>query len=531
MLRLTLFGSFRAAGADGAEIALKSKKAKALLAYLALPPGKARGREEIMALLWSDRGEAQARASLRQVLAGLRKDLGEAMAALEVTDDTISLDAGKVTVLDGAQGDELLTGFQLRDPAFEDWLRDERLRMEDRVPASETAIADKPAVAVLPFENLSGDPAQAYFADGIAEDIISELSRFQHLKVIARSSSFAFQDQGRTAPRIAEELGVDYLVEGSVRRAGDRVRVAARLIDCAGDSHLWSERIDGSLEDVFAFQDDAIMKIVTSVTHRIDRYGDEKSRRKPPESMEIFENYLRARNLVDNPRSAADLEQSRTHWDRILMLDPDNARAHAGKAMTYVVDLYLREAGDLDARRGLALQFGEAAAALDPMDSYCQWALGEAAYQNGQLERARRHIAQANAINPNDADVLIVWAIIEAMNGDPKRGLELLDQALARNPYHPPWYYWLHGCILYTDCQYAAAADTLALYDPPNLQVLRWRSAAEARAGRLDEARESVRQAQAIAPEYRIGDTYSLIYDAATLDHLADGLRKAGFPE
>ena len=130
MLRLTLYGGFRLAGEDGSEIRLKSKKARALLAYLALPPGKSRSREEVMALLWSDRGEAQARASLRQVLSGLRKELGEGGEALGITGEAVSLDPAHVTVEDRAAGDELLAGFHLHDAAFEDWLRDERLRGE-----------------------------------------------------------------------------------------------------------------------------------------------------------------------------------------------------------------------------------------------------------------------------------------------------------------------------------------------------------------------------------------------------------------
>ncbi len=152
MLHLTPCGGFSLAGADGAEIPLKSQKAKALLAYLALPPGKTRSREEIMALLWSDRGEAQARASLRQVLTGLRKDLGEeAMAALRITDEAVSLDPERVTVENGNAGDELLAGFHLHDPAFEEWLRDERLRLEDTVPSGDQpaglALPDKPSIA------------------------------------------------------------------------------------------------------------------------------------------------------------------------------------------------------------------------------------------------------------------------------------------------------------------------------------------------------------------------------------------------
>ncbi len=148
-MRLTIFGGFSAAGADGAEIPLKSRKAKALLTYLAVPLGKSRSREEIMALLWSDRGEAQARSSLRQVLTGLRKDLGEeATAALNITDDAVSLDPDHVTVADNKTGEELLAGFHLHDAGFEEWLRDERLRLEDTAAPDDRpdgpALPDKP---------------------------------------------------------------------------------------------------------------------------------------------------------------------------------------------------------------------------------------------------------------------------------------------------------------------------------------------------------------------------------------------------
>jgi TolB-like protein len=246
MLRLTLFGGFSLAGADGAEIPLKSRKAKALLAYLALSPGKTRSREEIMALLWSDRGEAQARASLRQALTGLRKDLGEtAAAALIVTNDTVALDPEKVTIGAASPGQELLAGFHLHDPAFEDWLRDERLRHEVAAlpdpQSSERTLTDKPSIAVLPFVNMSGDPEQEYFAEGITEDIITELNRFQSLFVIARSSSFAFKGQVIDVAEIGKKLGVQFIVQGSVRKAGERIRISAQLIEAGTQNPIGAE--------------------------------------------------------------------------------------------------------------------------------------------------------------------------------------------------------------------------------------------------------------------------------------------------
>jgi TolB-like protein len=247
MLRLTLYGGFSVAGATGAEIPLRSRKAKALLSFLALPPGTSRSREEIMALLWSDRGEAQARASLRQALTGLRKDLGEeAMAALRITDDAVSLDPDRVVVENANPGNELLAGFHLHDPAFEEWLRNERLRLEDEMApggqSSPSALPDKPSIAVLPFTNMSGDAEQDYFADGITEDIITGLSRFRDLFVIARNSSFTYKGRSVKVQDIGAELGVRYVVEGSVRKAGNRVRITAQLVDVVTGNHLWAER-------------------------------------------------------------------------------------------------------------------------------------------------------------------------------------------------------------------------------------------------------------------------------------------------
>ena len=261
MLRMTLYGGFSLAGADGSQVQLKSQKAKALLAYLALSPGQTASREQIMALLWSDRAEAQARASLRQVLFGLKKELdGEVLAALRICDDAVSLDPDLVVVEERKDDSELLAGFHLHDPAFEDWLRDERLKAEDAMPTGgqpdTSRLSDKPSIAILPFTNMSGDPEQEYFSDGITEDIITELSRFESLFVIARNSSFAFKGETMDASEFGDSLGVQFIVQGSVRKAGDRLRISVQLIDAETGNHLWVDRYDRSIEDIFAVQDE-----------------------------------------------------------------------------------------------------------------------------------------------------------------------------------------------------------------------------------------------------------------------------------
>jgi TolB-like protein len=290
MLRLTLWGQFSASGADGIEFVIKSKKAKALLAYLALSPRLSRSREEIMALLWSERGEAQARASLRQVLVGLRKDLGEeAMDALVVTNDAVALDPDRVTIKPASPGEELLSGFHLHDPAFEDWLRDERLRHED-APAPEAQpskrpLADKPSIAVLPFTNLSGDPEQEYFADGITEDLSTELSRFGSIDVLGRQSAFVLRDRSEDIGNALANLGASYMLEGSIRKAGNHIRLTAQLVDVETGKQVWAERYDRDLDDIFAIQDELVHAIVARLAGRLETEGRDRALRKPPENL------------------------------------------------------------------------------------------------------------------------------------------------------------------------------------------------------------------------------------------------------
>src|SRR5206468_1662907 len=155
------------------------------------------------------------------------------------------------------------------------------------------SVSDRPSIAVLPFTNMSGDPEQAYFSDGVTEDIITELSRFRSLFVIARNSSFAFRDERIGITEIARKLGVQYVVEGSVRRAGDRVRITAQLIDAATGTHLWAERFDRELADIFAVQDEVVRTVAATVAGRVEVAGAEMARRKPPESLVAYDYALR----------------------------------------------------------------------------------------------------------------------------------------------------------------------------------------------------------------------------------------------
>jgi len=236
--------------------------------------------------------------------------------------------------------------------------------------------ADKPSIAVLPFTNMSGDPEQEYFSDGITEDIITELSRFHSLFVIARNSSFVYKGRATNVVEIGRTLGVRYVTEGSVRRAGNRIRVTAQLVDTRTGNHLWAERFDRELEDIFAVQDEVTRRIVTSVAPLLAAESLQMASRKPPEDMQAYDYYLKAKALVEMAQTAAALEEGRELCNRAIQIDPAYARAHACKAFSYIVGIMNLESEDLRERRKLAVQCAEQAVALDPMDSNCQLAAG-----------------------------------------------------------------------------------------------------------------------------------------------------------
>ena len=265
MYRLSLFGPFSLTDSGGKEVPIASKKAKALLAYLAQTPGKPRSREEILALLWSDREEVQGRASLRQVLTGVRKDVGEDL--LQIDRDSVALNADRVEITP-SNGDEFLAGFHLTDPAFEEWMRDERLRHEDATPAALPPVRtdlELHAIAVLPFDNLSFDPEQAFFSDGITQDIVTELSRVADLLVIAPFAAFRDESNSMTAQEVGAKLNVEYILQGSVRLASNRVRITARLTDANSGAQVWATRYDRDLTDVFEIQEEVARHVLNMI--------------------------------------------------------------------------------------------------------------------------------------------------------------------------------------------------------------------------------------------------------------------------
>jgi TolB-like protein len=534
MLRLTLFGGFSAADADGVEIPLKSQKAKALLAYLALPPGKSRSREQIMALLWSERGDAQARASLRQVLTGLRKDLGEpAMMALNITDDAVSLDPDRVTVAAAGAGEELLAGIHLHDPAFEEWLRDERLRLEDTAAPgdqpAELSLPDKPSIAVLPFTNVSGDPEQEYFSDGITEDIITELSRFRSLFVIARHSSFHYKGRSPNVKEIGGELGVQYVVEGSVRKVGSRLRISAQLVEAETGNHLWAERYDRELEDVFALQDEVVQAIVAAIPGRIDEAAVRRARYKPTENLTAYDCLLRGEWYM---RSDFAHRDAIAMFEKAIEIDPQYARAHVRLAAYHGASIFSHGAPTEEATRK-ARSYAEQALAIDDGDSLVQGITAEVYLVCGEHDLARRHIERAIALNPNDAYVALYAGLVDTYLGNHSDALRWIRTGMRLDPHFPDSYREGLFDVYYMARDYEQAVRVAREWPNPPHHIYAALAAVYAQLGRVDEARDAVATYQRERPKNSefaslLAAHLKMCARQEDADHWLEGYRKAG---
>ena len=401
-------------------------------------------------------------------------------------------------------------------------------------------LPDKPSIAVLPFTNMSGDSEQEYFSDGITEDIITELSRFRSLFVIARNSSFSFKGQAIEAKEIARRLGVRYLVEGSVRRAGNRVRVTAQLIDAAHDAHLWAERYDRELEDIFAVQDEVTHAIVTAIEPELVSAERERARRKQPNNMDAWESYQRGLwHLYHfSPEENATAQEM---FHRSIALDPGFAQPHAALAYSLFYDLligYVSEPGDRLAR---AHEAGKTAVMLDDKDSLGHYALGRVCTMLGNHDEAMDELDVAVALNPNAALAHHGRGYVLTLIGRAEEALDEYDEALRLSPRDP--------LTVGTMAMRSVALTLLRRHEeavewarrsqrqPGAARLGGWPEAHEATAlshlGRVDEARAALERALAVNPNLSASfiDAVLRFRNPADRDHYIDGLRKAGLPE
>ncbi len=399
-------------------------------------------------------------------------------------------------------------------------------------------LPDKPSIAVLAFNNMSDDPGQEYFADGIAEDVITALSRFRSLFVIARNSSFTYKGRAVDITLVACELGVRYVVEGSVRKAGNRVRITAQQIDATSGNHLWADRFDGSLDDVFDLQDQITEQIVVAVEPEIGAHERERARRKPPDSLDAWE--LLQRGLGHFHRiNKADHEEAMRLFERAAELEPNFALAHAYLAYAYWFAVPLGFSNDPTASREAAKEAAEQAVMVDPNEPLAHFSLGRLYVYSGEVEMALSEMRTAVQSNPNFARGHYGLAFAHHYGaGEEAQALIHYDAALRLSPRDPMRWMTLtlKGEALRTlgnlddaiaHCRQACQVPNSGYLPPMHL------AASLANAGQDGEARTAARRAMEINSSFSIGFVrdHFVGMQEPLLQSLLDSLRKAGVPE
>ena len=384
-------------------------------------------------------------------------------------------------------------------------------------------LPDRPSIAVLPFVNFSADPEQAYFADGLTEDLITDLSRCAGLFVIARNSAFAYKGKSLDVRRIASELGVRYLLEGSARRAQDRIRINVQLIDALHGGHLWAERFDRSLADVFAVQDEITAKIVEALIGRLILPPP----RNRPKSMKAYDLCVRARMLTEQSVQAA--KEAHLMFQEAITLDPGYAEAYRWLALNLL--LAWLHWGDQTVRS--ALGAADKALELDPNDSGNHWIRGYVLAHEGRWPESEAEFAAALQMDPNHADAWAILSDLTTLSGRPAEAIEQLSKAFRLNPHPSSWYYLLLGQAQYAARQYQAAVETLRREETYRTMSRRFLAASLAQLGRMEEARREAEYFMISNPHFTISFWAKTqpIRDEATLEHFVEGYRKAGLPD
>jgi adenylate cyclase len=399
------------------------------------------------------------------------------------------------------------------------------------------SLPDKPSIAVLSFTNMSGDPEQEFFAGGIAEDIITTLSKSRSLFVIARDSTFTYKGKAVAVKDIGRELGVRYVLEGSVRKAANRVRVTAQLIEAATGGHLWAERYDRDLADIFAVQDEITLNVSAAIRPALERSEGERAARKPPESLDAWECYHRGMWHFANVE-AAEIEKARGFFQRAIELDPRFAPAYAAVARTYLRESNIFRPELRPEYVPRALDYARHAIAIDPTDARGHTVLVQALMNSGRHAEAIAEADLAVGLEPKSAFAIGTQGNALAWGGRPREGIEPLRTAMRLSPFDPSMSGWLHylarAHYWAGDYESAIAVARQLRNSAPNFrQAYATLMSAFGQLGQIDEAHAVMAEARE-----RFGEGFqhfmtlplSVIRELRPEDreHLIEGYRKAG---
>jgi TolB-like protein/class 3 adenylate cyclase/Tfp pilus assembly protein PilF len=408
-------------------------------------------------------------------------------------------------------------------------------RMTDT--AKSLPLPEKPSIAVLPFQNMSGDPEQEYFADGMVEDIITALSRFKSLFVIARNSSFTYKGKVINIKQVGRDLGVRYVLEGSVRKAGGRVRITGQLIEAATDRHIWADKFDGALEDVFALQDQMTMSVVGLIAPRLEQAEIERAKHKPTDSLDSYDFYLRGSELVST-RTLAPLPQALEFFQKAFQQDPDYAAAYVMAAWTILLQQAVSGVPLTKEMRSEAIRLANLGATKGPDDAFALARSGHVlTYLGQEYDRGASLVDQAVALNSNLA---IAWhsrGWVTLMGGENERAIESFERMLRLSPLDPLRIRAWNGISFaffnlgrYEEgfesgkkaIQYVTEAQSMGAYIVNAV-----------RAGHIVEARDAVAQLLQVQPDFRASHSQKAfpMRSKEGRDRITAALIEAGLPD
>ena len=405
------------------------------------------------------------------------------------------------------------------------------------------SLTEHPAIAVLPFADMSATHDQQYLADGITEELTTGLAKFPELIVMSRNSTLTYKDKPTDSRQVGKDLNVSYVVEGSVQRADNNVRVTAQLIDAITGSQLWADRYDREINSIFAIRDDITRSIVGTIGGLGGKLAQAEVAHlagKDPNSFTAYDYLMRGwyewhKFTRESNAAARDL------FEQARKIDPNYARAYAGLAWAYADDYDYEWTEDFEKTLKLTLEMAQTAVRLDPNDYQAQWALGWACLYNRQYEQAMAHYLRARELNPNDAELLAEMANFLIWIGQPKQAIDQVKEAIRLNPFHENWY------VEYLGWAYEEAGmpkEAIEIFeqaidlqnpDDDGLWYFPFIAAAYAdpTVGRMDDAHKIVKTLLSRKPEFSISEALSHAYPYKTkeqIDRLENAARRAGVP-
>jgi TolB-like protein/Tfp pilus assembly protein PilF len=395
----------------------------------------------------------------------------------------------------------------------------------------ERSFPDQPSIAVLPFVNISGYPEQEYFSDGITEDLITDLSKISGLFVIARHSVFTYKGKAVKVQEISNDLKVRYILEGSVRKAGERLRITAQLVDAETGGHLWAERYDRELIDIFALQDEVTQKIVAALAVKLTEGEEYRLRRKYSANLQAYDYSLRGLECYSRS-TKKESARARRMFQKAIELDPEYALAYSRLGLTYLHEW--THAWSKDPRMlKMAFELAQKAIALDDSLPEAYRILGDVYLYRRQHQKAIDKMEKAIALNPNYADALAGLGDVLNHAGMPEKAIQMVKKAMRLNPHHHAWYFYVLGLAYISTERYEETIEVLkrgVIRNPDFIGIHMLLAALYAEMGRSEEAQDEVQEILRISPNYSIEvlKRVAPVKDQHSLDRIVAALRKAG---